>query len=114
MVYVSRVQELTWINTLRAEKRRNWLRKQRATSMSAHDHSSGDRIPRENFFTSPAGLVLIGFLAIGGVYLWMEHRAHLLGALVFLPLLLCPLMHLFMHHGHGDHSDHDSSKGTSR
>ena len=44
----------------------------------------------------------------------MEHRAHLLGALVFLPLLLCPLMHLFMHHGHGDHSDHDSSKGTSR
>jgi hypothetical protein len=40
----------------------------------------------------------------------MEHRAHLLGALVFLPLLLCPLMH----YGHGDHSDHDSSKGTSR
>jgi hypothetical protein len=56
--------------------------------------------------------VLIGFLAIGGAYLWMEHRAHLLGALVFLPLLLCPLMHLFMHHGHGGHSDHDnSSKG---
>jgi hypothetical protein len=52
---------------------------------------------------------LIGFLAIAGVYLWMEHRAHLLGALVFLPLLLCPLMHLFMHHGRGDHSDHDNS-----
>ena len=45
------------------------------------------------------------FLAIGGAYLWMEHRAHLLGALVFLPLLLCPLMHLFMHHGHGEHSE---------
>jgi hypothetical protein len=29
----------------------------------------------------------------------------LLGALVFLPLLLCPLMHLFMHHGHGEHSE---------
>ena len=83
--------------------------------MSVHDHSSGDRTPRERFLTSPAGLVMIGFLVIGGIYLWMEHRAHLLGALVFLPLLLCPLMHLFMHHGHGDHSAHDSSsKGTDR
>jgi hypothetical protein len=27
-------------------------------------------------------------------------------------LLLCPLMHLFMHHRHGDHSGHgDTSKG---
>ena len=77
-------------------------------------HPREEDASQESFLTSPAGLVLIGFLAIGGVYLWMEHRAHLLGALVFLPLLLCPLMHLFMHHGHGDHSDHDSSKGTSR
>ena len=60
---------------------------------------------RRRFLASPPGLVLIGFLAIGGAYLWMEHRAHLLGALVFLPLLLCPLMHLFMHHGHGEHSE---------
>jgi len=45
--------------------------------------------------------------------LWMEHRAHLLGVLVWLPLLLCPLMHLFMHHGHGDHSS-DGSSSSSR
>jgi hypothetical protein len=82
--------------------------------MSVHDEPHRDESSYVSFLTSPSGLVLIGFLAIGGVYLWMEHRAHLLGALVFLPLLLCPLMHLFMHHGHGDHSDHDSSKGTSR
>ena len=82
--------------------------------MSAHDHPRADRSSWRSFLASPAGLVLIGFLAIGGAYLWMEHRAHLLGALVFLPLLLCPLMHLFMHHGHGDHSGHDSSKGTSQ
>jgi hypothetical protein len=81
--------------------------------MSVHDHSSGDRTPRETFLTSPAGLVLIGFLVIGGAYLWMEHQAHLLGVLVFLPLLLCPLLHLFMHHG--SHSDHgDSSKGAGQ
>jgi len=82
--------------------------------MSIHDHPHDDDGPRKRFLTSPAGLVMIGFLLIGGIYLWTEHRAHLFGALVFLPLLLCPLMHLFMHHGHGDHSGHDSSKGTSQ
>jgi DUF2933 family protein len=76
--------------------------------MSAHDRLRADEWSWRSFLASPAGLVMIGFLAIGGVYLWMEHRAHLLGALVFLPLLLCPLMHLFMHHGHGDHSGHDN------
>jgi hypothetical protein len=80
--------------------------------MSAHDHPNSDEWSWRSFLTSPAGLVLIGFLAIGGIYIWMEHRAHLFGALVFLPLLLCPMMHLFMHHGHGDHSGHgDTSKG---
>ena len=26
-----------------------------------------------------------------------------LGALIYLPLLICPLMHIFMHGGHGGH-----------
>ncbi|MGE3289812.1 MAG: DUF2933 domain-containing protein [Geminicoccaceae bacterium] len=38
-----------------------------------------------------------------GFFLLTEHRAHLFGALPFLLVLLCPLMHLFMHHGHGRH-----------
>lgn len=50
----------------------------------------------------PSGLVLIGFLAIAGFFLVIEHRAHLLGVLPFLLLLACPLMH-FMHGGHGGH-----------
>lgn len=41
------------------------------------------------------------FAAIAVFFLWTEHQAHLLGALPFLLLLACPLMHLFMHHGHG-------------
>jgi len=73
--------------------------------MSSHDHLGGEPAPRGGFLTSRAGLVLIGFLAIAGVYLWMEHRAHVLGALIWLPLLAFPLMHLFMH-GHGGHGDH--------
>jgi len=42
-----------------------------------------------------------GFAAIAIVLLAFEHRAHLLGWLPWLILLACPLMHLFMHGGHG-------------
>lgn len=44
------------------------------------------------------------FAAMALFFLWQEHRAHLLGALPWLFLLACPLMHRFMHHGHGSHA----------
>ncbi|CAN7791984.1 DUF2933 domain-containing protein [Caballeronia sp. LjRoot34] len=68
------------------------------------------------FFVSRANLVLIGFLAIGGFYLVTEHRAHLYGWWPFLFILACPLMHLFMHHGHGGHDDseHLSDPASAR
>ena len=71
--------------------------------MSPHDHAHQDGEPRGSFLTSRMGLVLLGFIAIAGVLLFTEHRAHVLGALIYLPLLLCPLMHFFMHGGHGHH-----------
>lgn len=37
-------------------------------------------------------------------YLLTEHRAHFFGALPYLLLLACPLMHFFMHGKHGGHS----------
>jgi hypothetical protein len=40
------------------------------------------------------------FAAVALIFLWQEHRAHLLGALPWLLLLACPLMHRFMHGGH--------------
>ncbi|RJX30902.1 MAG: DUF2933 domain-containing protein [Oxalobacter sp.] len=49
-----------------------------------------------------AGLLV--FAVIAGFYLWTEHRAHLLGWSPFLIFLLCPLMHFFMHGGHGHRS----------
>jgi hypothetical protein len=65
------------------------------------------------FLFSRAGLVLIGFLIIGGALLFTEHRAHVLGVLIYLPILACPLMHIFMHgkhgHGHGEHADRPRS-----
>ena len=70
--------------------------------MSLHDHYNQDR-PQGSFLMSRAGLVLLGFLIIAGALLFTEHRAHVLGVLIWLPLLACPLMHLFMHGGHGGH-----------
>ena len=84
--------------------------------MSIHDHSYGEERPGGSFLISRAGLVLIGFLLIGGVLLFTEHRAHVLGLLIWLPLLACPLMHVFMHGGHGHHGSHDqqnNQRGTS-
>lgn len=46
------------------------------------------------------------FLVLALFYLGVEHRVHLAGTLRRLPLailLLCPLMHVFMHKGHGGH-----------
>jgi hypothetical protein len=52
------------------------------------------------------GLTLMAFLAIVGFYLVTEHTAHLYSVLPYLLFLLCPVMHLFMHGGHGNHAAH--------
>lgn len=54
-------------------------------------------------------IVLYGLLAIAAFYLIAEHRAHLLGWLPWLLILACPLLHLFMHRGHGGHGGGDSA-----
>ena len=41
------------------------------------------------------------FAAFTVILLWEEHQAHLLGALPWLILIACPVLHLFMHGGHG-------------
>ena len=60
------------------------------------DHGVNDK-PRGYYW------VFLVFLVIAAFFLFEEHRAHMLGALPFLLLLACPLMHLFMHHGHDGH-----------
>jgi hypothetical protein len=38
---------------------------------------------------------------LGLLLLIVDHWAHVLGVLPYLVLLACPLMHVFMHRGHG-------------
>ena len=56
------------------------------------------------FWRSPGGVALWVVIAVGGFYLLTEHTAHLFGALPYFLLLACPLIHVFMHRGHGHHS----------
>lgn len=77
----------------------------------SHKAPSSDRTPQQaSFLTSRAGLALIGFLVISGALLLTEHRWHVLGILIWLPLLACPLLHVFMHGGHGGHAGHDPAR----
>ena len=50
---------------------------------------------------SASQFVLLAFLGIAGFFLITEHWAHLLGVLPYVLLLLCPLLHLFLHRRHG-------------
>ena len=65
-----------------------------------HDHQE------QPWWRSPTGIVCLGFLAVGGFFLLTEHTAHVFGVLPYLLILACPLMHLFMHHGHGGGHNH--------
>jgi hypothetical protein len=63
------------------------------------------------FLRSPTGLVLIAFLAIATFYLVTEHTVHFFGLLPYGLLLLCPILHLFMHGGHGGHGGAEDHSG---
>lgn len=67
----------------------------------------------QSFFKSRTFLVMLGFLAIAVLLLWKEHQAHILGVGLILLLFACPLMHLFMHHGHGNHAEHDHTNNQN-
>jgi hypothetical protein len=51
----------------------------------------------------PMWLGLCFFLAVATFFLWEEHKAHILGLLPYVLLLLCLIVHPFMHRGHGSH-----------
>ena len=51
------------------------------------------------FWKSRGAIVFLGFAAIAFFFMFSEHRSHFFGALPFVLLLSCPLMHVFMHHG---------------
>lgn len=73
----------------------------------AHRHDGHDATP---WYRTRGAVVLLGFLAIAGYFLWTEHRAHFIAFLPYALLLLCPLMHVFMHHGHEGHGHQEEKE----
>jgi DUF2933 family protein len=67
-----------------------------------HEHQG------QPWWRSATGIVCLGFLAVGAFFLLTEHTAHVFGVLPYLLILACPLMHLFMHHGHGGGHNHSA------
>lgn len=65
-------------------------------------------------------IALGAFLAIAAYFLLTEHWEHVWPLWPFLFLLACPLMHVFMHHGHAGHgtaqdthADHPQTPGSA-
>ena len=75
-------------------------------------HSKHNAAPP--FWRSRYAVGLLVFGAVATYFLLSEHRAHFIGALPFLLLLSCPLMHIFMHHGHGGHGKDDEPHGDGK
>ena len=65
----------------------------------------------ESTWRSRGKFAFLAFAVIGAFFLLVEHRAHVLPWLPWLLLAACPLMHVFMHHGHGAH--HHGGDGGS-
>lgn len=67
----------------------------------------------EHIIRKQSQWIFWGFAVIAAFYLLTEHRAHLFGWLPFILLAACPIMHIFMHGGHGVHRGHGGSKSDA-
>ncbi|WP_434089858.1 DUF2933 domain-containing protein [Legionella pneumophila] len=87
------------------------------SATTGHHPKSPKPQKEKGFWSSPSGLMAIIIIGIIGYFLIVEHGAHIasfLGASPFLLLvLLCPLMHLFMHRGHGGHEEEHHHKSNN-
>lgn len=67
---------------------------------------------KPGYWNSLHGFATILLIGAALYFLFVEHGAHVFPFLPYLIILLCPLMHLFMHKGHGHgHGDGESGHG---
>jgi hypothetical protein len=73
-------------------------------------HHPGDTPPP--FWGSRYAIGFIVMGAVAGYFLLKEHLVHVAAALPYLFVLACPLMHVFMHRGHGHHHGSGTRSGS--
>lgn len=81
--------------------------------MHSHNHDEHNDGSVKGWLFSPTGLVTVCVLAILGFLVYEGHGAHLLGYAPYLLILACPLIHIFMHHGHRNHHHHNNKESSS-
>ena len=65
--------------------------------------------------TLPLSIIVSVIGAFALITSWEQHRDHILGAVPYLLLLACPLMHLLMHRRHGSrHGEHSPRSGENQ
>ena len=69
---------------------------------------------RPSFWRSPFGIVATLVAVATSAYLYLVHKDHVLALLPYAFLAACPLMHMFMHHGHGGHGGHAQGDDRGR
>lgn len=65
---------------------------------------------RPSFWKTPFGMFATVVTVAISAYLYLVHKDHVLALLPYAVLAACPLMHVFMHRGHG-HGAHSHGKG---
>jgi hypothetical protein len=79
--------------------------------MASDQSGRGDLI---DWLFSKTGIATAAAVAVLGFLIYTGHSAHLLGALPWLLILACPLLHIFMHGSHGsDHRHRDGKEPRS-
>jgi hypothetical protein len=63
----------------------------------------------DSFWNRPQGMAALSLIGAVTFFLLTEHRAHFFQWLPFLILMLCPLMHIFMHGRHGHNHERSES-----
>jgi hypothetical protein len=77
-----------------------------------HQHNHQPNRPHNQSAVNFPFARIVMYVTIGVIvfYLVTEHWAHLAGFLPYSFLLLCLIMHLFMHGGHGGHGGGNSDR----
>ena len=76
--------------------------------MSTTHHEHRPATHKSPGLSRPLKTALLMVALVGGFYLLREHWDHVAGNWIYLLLLACPLMHVFMHRGHQGHQHGDT------
>lgn len=80
-----------------------------------HAQHTGQAVhQRPSFWKTPFGIAAALVAVVASAYLYLDHQDHVRALLPFLLLAACPLMHVFMHRGHGGHAHIDEATKPDR